>query len=155
MNISWEFGNCPFFCKNHYPLSFVLGLPPLSSLPPSSLLTSLTSPPYSLMASFFNTHLLIILPTCFSLTLFLFSSPPPYSQYANYAIGKDVQAMKAVVGEEALTPDDLLYLEFLQKFATTFICHGAVHWRLFHPYSVELHQIKWPYLRLWHACCSR
>ena len=27
--------------------------------------------------------------------------------------GKDVQAMKAVVGEEALTADDLLYLEFL------------------------------------------
>ena len=33
--------------------------------------------------------------------------------YANYAIGKDVQAMKAVVGEEALSPEDLLYLEFL------------------------------------------
>jgi hypothetical protein len=27
------------------------------------------------------------------------------------SVGKDVQAMKAVVGEEALTPDDLLYLE--------------------------------------------
>jgi len=26
--------------------------------------------------------------------------------YANYAIGKDTAAMKAVVGEEALTPDD-------------------------------------------------
>ena len=25
--------------------------------------------------------------------------------YANYAIGKDVAAMKAVVGEEALTPE--------------------------------------------------
>lgn len=45
-------------------------------------------------------------------------------QYANYAIGKDVQAMKAVVGEEALTPDDLLYLEFLQKFEKNFICQG-------------------------------
>ena len=32
--------------------------------------------------------------------------------YANYAIGKDVQAMKAVVGEEALSSEDLLYLEF-------------------------------------------
>uniref|UniRef100_A0A453F8X8 Vacuolar proton pump subunit B n=5 Tax=Triticeae TaxID=147389 RepID=A0A453F8X8_AEGTS len=31
--------------------------------------------------------------------------------YANYAIGKDVQAMKAVVGEEALSSEDLLYLE--------------------------------------------
>ena len=28
--------------------------------------------------------------------------------YACYAIGKDVQAMKAVVGEEALSPEDLL-----------------------------------------------
>ena len=33
--------------------------------------------------------------------------------YACYAIGKDLQAMKAVVGEEALTPEDLLCLEFL------------------------------------------
>lgn len=45
-------------------------------------------------------------------------------QYACYAIGKDVQAMKAVVGEEALTPDDLLYLEFLQKFEKNFITQG-------------------------------
>lgn len=29
--------------------------------------------------------------------------------------------MKAVVGEEALTPDDLLYLEFLSKFEKNFI----------------------------------
>ena len=29
--------------------------------------------------------------------------------------------MKAVVGEEALTPDDLLYLEFLGKFEKNFI----------------------------------
>uniref|UniRef100_H3D7W5 Vacuolar proton pump subunit B n=1 Tax=Tetraodon nigroviridis TaxID=99883 RepID=H3D7W5_TETNG len=45
--------------------------------------------------------------------------------YACYAIGKDVQAMKAVVGEEALTPDDLLYLEFLTKFEKNFISQGA------------------------------
>lgn len=49
-------------------------------------------------------------------------SPPP--QYACYAIGKDVQAMKAVVGEEALTSEDLLYLEFLQKFEKNFINQG-------------------------------
>jgi hypothetical protein len=30
--------------------------------------------------------------------------------YANYAIGKDVQAMKAVVGEEALSSEDLVSL---------------------------------------------
>uniref|UniRef100_A0A8B9PPR3 Vacuolar proton pump subunit B n=1 Tax=Apteryx owenii TaxID=8824 RepID=A0A8B9PPR3_APTOW len=41
--------------------------------------------------------------------------------YACYAIGKDVQAMKAVVGEEALSADDLLYLEFLHKFEKQFI----------------------------------
>ena len=45
-------------------------------------------------------------------------------QYACYAIGKDVQAMKAVVGEEALTPEDLLYLEFLTKFERNFISQG-------------------------------
>lgn len=44
--------------------------------------------------------------------------------YANYAIGKDVQAMKAVVGEEALSSDDMLYLEFLQKFEKNFIAQG-------------------------------
>ncbi|XP_008822918.1 V-type proton ATPase subunit B, kidney isoform isoform X2 [Nannospalax galili] len=44
--------------------------------------------------------------------------------YACYAIGKDVQAMKAVVGEEALTSEDLLYLEFLQKFEKNFITQG-------------------------------
>jgi len=41
--------------------------------------------------------------------------------YANYAIGKDTAAMKAVVGEEALSPDDLLYLEYLKKFESAFI----------------------------------
>lgn len=36
--------------------------------------------------------------------------------------------MKAVVGEEALTPEDLLYLEFLQKFEKNFITQGmAIH----------------------------
>lgn len=33
--------------------------------------------------------------------------------YANYAIGKDVQAMKAVVGEEALSSEDLVCHFFL------------------------------------------
>lgn len=34
--------------------------------------------------------------------------------------------MKAVVGEEALTSDDLLYLEFLQKFEKNFIAQGKI-----------------------------
>lgn len=39
--------------------------------------------------------------------------------------------MKAVVGEEALTPDDLLYLEFLTKFEKNFIAQVSIfvaHW---------------------------
>lgn len=45
--------------------------------------------------------------------------------YACYAIGKDIQAMKAVVGEEALTSEDLLYLEFLSKFEKTFLTQNT------------------------------
>eukprot|EP01098_Paradermamoeba_levis_P006615 TRINITY_DN2749_c0_g1_i3.p1 TRINITY_DN2749_c0_g1~~TRINITY_DN2749_c0_g1_i3.p1 ORF type:complete len:437 (+),score=145.05 TRINITY_DN2749_c0_g1_i3:306-1616(+) len=44
--------------------------------------------------------------------------------YANYAIGKDAQAMKAVVGEEALTLEDHQYLEFLEKFEHKFLAQG-------------------------------
>jgi len=44
--------------------------------------------------------------------------------YANYAIGKDTAAMKAVVGEEALSSDDLLYLEFLKRFESQYIAQG-------------------------------
>ena len=35
--------------------------------------------------------------------------------YALYAIGKDTQGMKAVVGEEALSPEDHLHLECLER----------------------------------------
>ena len=47
-----------------------------------------------------------------------------------------MQAMKAVVGEEALTSDDLLYLEFLQKFEKNFISQGNVSYfyQLFQQY---------------------
>merc|ERR1711953_1572570 len=45
--------------------------------------------------------------------------------YACYAMGKDVEAMKAVVGEEALTKEDKLYLEFKDKFEKTFIMQDA------------------------------
>ena len=41
--------------------------------------------------------------------------------YANYAQGKDVLAMKAVVGEEALSDEDLLYLKFTENFERKFI----------------------------------
>merc|ERR1712028_225149 len=41
--------------------------------------------------------------------------------YAFYAQGKDTQAMKAVVGEEALTDEDKLFLEFHDKFEYEFV----------------------------------
>ena len=45
--------------------------------------------------------------------------------YAKYAIGRDAAAMKAVVGEEALSNEDKLSLEFLEKFEKTYISQGA------------------------------
>ncbi|CEF65106.1 V-type proton ATPase subunit B, kidney [Strongyloides ratti] len=64
--------------------------------------------------------------------------------YACYAIGKDVQAMKAVVGEEALSADDLLYLEFLTKFEKTFISQGGYENRTI----FESLDIGWQLLRI-------
>jgi len=64
--------------------------------------------------------------------------------YACYAIGKDVQAMKAVVGEEALSAEDLLYLEFLEKFEKNFINQGSYENRTIFD-SLE---IGWQLLRL-------
>merc|ERR1719337_195653 len=58
--------------------------------------------------------------------------------YANYAIGMDTRAMKAVVGEEALNEDDHLYLEFIDKFESRFLAQG--------PY--EKLDIAWELLRL-------
>merc|ERR1712060_510570 len=44
--------------------------------------------------------------------------------YANYAIGQDTRAMKAVVGEEALSADEHTYLEFTDKFEQEFLAQG-------------------------------
>lgn len=44
--------------------------------------------------------------------------------YTNYATGKDVMAMKAVVGEEALTAEDHFYLKFTEDFENTFVNQG-------------------------------
>eukprot|EP01060_Flectonema_neradi_P029287 TRINITY_DN4000_c4_g1_i1.p1 TRINITY_DN4000_c4_g1~~TRINITY_DN4000_c4_g1_i1.p1 ORF type:complete len:519 (+),score=116.69 TRINITY_DN4000_c4_g1_i1:46-1557(+) len=41
--------------------------------------------------------------------------------YAAYAMAKDAQAMKAVVGEEALNEEDKRFLEFLVKFEEKFL----------------------------------
>ena len=64
--------------------------------------------------------------------------------YACYAIGKDVQAMKAVVGEEALSDEDLLYLQFLDKFESKFVAQGAYETRTIFN-SLDL---AWSLLRL-------
>ncbi|KAG5891870.1 hypothetical protein JTB14_015889 [Gonioctena quinquepunctata] len=52
--------------------------------------------------------------------------------------------MKAVVGEEALTPDDLLYLEFLTKFEKNFITQGNYENRT----VFESLDIGWQLLRI-------
>merc|ERR1712061_72133 len=49
--------------------------------------------------------------------------------YANYAIGQDTRAMKAVVGEEALSEDEHLYLEFIDKFEERFVQQGPYEMR--------------------------
>lgn len=41
--------------------------------------------------------------------------------YANYAAGKDTQALKAVVGEEALSTEERRFLEFEQNFEKKFL----------------------------------
>jgi len=69
--------------------------------------------------------------------------------YANYAIGQDTRAMKAVVGEEALSEDELKYLDFTDKFEEQFIAQGpyqnrdifeslTVAWRLLRIFPREL-----------------
>jgi V-type H+-transporting ATPase subunit B len=64
--------------------------------------------------------------------------------YACYAIGKDVMGMKAVVGEEALSPEDLLYLEFLDKFEGGFVNQGVYENRSI----VESLDLAWALLRM-------
>lgn len=63
--------------------------------------------------------------------------------YANYAIGKDTLAMKAVVGEEALSSEDLLYLEFLDKYEQKFINQGNESRTIF-----EALDLAWSLLRI-------
>jgi hypothetical protein len=78
--------------------------------------------------------------------------------YANYAIGKDVAAMKAVVGEEALSSEDLLYLEFLDKFERKFVsqvrCCQEILYSAQKPASAgTLWQVTLPYISRVSGCC--
>ncbi len=64
--------------------------------------------------------------------------------YAKYAIGKDALAMKAVVGEDALSAEDKLSLEFLDKFERQFITQGHYENRTI----TESLDIAWSLLRI-------
>lgn len=44
--------------------------------------------------------------------------------YAKYAIGKDSVSMKAVVGEDSLSNEDKLSIEFLSRFEKEFVAQG-------------------------------
>ncbi len=65
--------------------------------------------------------------------------------YAKYAIGRDAASMKAVVGEEALSSEDKLSLEFLDKFEHTFISQSAYESRTIYE-SIDL---AWSLLRIY------
>merc|ERR1712233_300913 len=66
-----------------------------------------------------------------------------YEMYANYASGKDVQAMKAVIGEEALTQEQLRNMDFMVKFESKFIKQGKYETRTI----FESLDIAWSLLR--------
>ena len=63
--------------------------------------------------------------------------------YASYAVSKDVLSMKAVVGEESLSHEDLLHLEFLKKFEASFLRQGYNESRTIH----ESLDLCWSMLR--------
>jgi len=51
--------------------------------------------------------------------------PVSNQMYANYAAGKETQALKAVVGEEALTVEEKRFLEFEREFEARFLKQDA------------------------------
>ncbi|KAK7208526.1 P-loop containing nucleoside triphosphate hydrolase protein [Myxozyma melibiosi] len=65
--------------------------------------------------------------------------------YAKYAIGRDAAAMKAVVGEEALSQEDKLSLEFLEKFERSFISQDSYEGRTI----FESLDLAWSLLRIY------
>lgn len=69
--------------------------------------------------------------------------------YAKYAIGKDALAMKAVVGEESLSVEDKLSIEFLERFEKEFIGQGQEECR-----SIEESlDLAWELLRIFPREC--
>ncbi|KAG7567033.1 hypothetical protein FFLO_01159 [Filobasidium floriforme] len=64
--------------------------------------------------------------------------------YAKYATGKDAASMKAVVGEEALSAEDKLSLEFLDRFEREFVAQGPYESRTI----FESLDLAWDLLRI-------
>ncbi|KAJ9478324.1 V-type proton ATPase subunit B [Pseudozyma hubeiensis] len=64
--------------------------------------------------------------------------------YAAYATGRDAAAMKAVVGEEALSAEDKLAIEFMENFEGKFIKQGAYENR----HIFDSLDIGWDLLRI-------
>jgi len=64
--------------------------------------------------------------------------------YSSYARGKDVMAMKAVVGEEALSQEDHLFIKFVEKFEGKFIAQGGYQNRTI----FESLDLAWELLRI-------
>ncbi|PWN42592.1 putative VMA2-H+-ATPase V1 domain 60 kd subunit, vacuolar [Ceraceosorus guamensis] len=64
--------------------------------------------------------------------------------YAGYAVGRDAASMKAVVGEEALSQEDKLSLEFMQRFEQEFVQQGEYEARTIYD-SLD---IGWDLLRI-------
>merc|ERR1711998_315291 len=49
--------------------------------------------------------------------------------YVLYATGQDTEAMKSVVGEEALTEEDKMHPDFLIRFNSEFVNQGPYEYR--------------------------
>ncbi|TBU15935.1 subunit B of V-type ATP synthase [Ordospora colligata] len=87
--------------------------------------------------------------------------------YAKYAIGRDAQAMKAVVGEESLSTEDKVSIEFLERFEKEFISQGHnesrtigesldIAWSLLRTFPREmLNRIPGEILDEYHSSISR
>jgi V-type H+-transporting ATPase subunit B len=65
--------------------------------------------------------------------------------YAKYAIGRDAAAMRAVVGDEALSAEDRLSLEFLDRFERSFVSQGPYESRDIY----ESLDLAWSLLRIY------
>jgi len=81
--------------------------------------------------------------------------------YASYAYGRDLRRLVAIVGEEALTDLDRIYLKFADEFEKRFVTQGdenrsientfAIAWDLFSMLpEEELKRIKVEYIKKYH-----